>query len=88
MTFQGGIYVFQVFDFYAASGMVLLSICFFECICVAWFYGANKFNKDIEMMVGYPLISWFKYCWLYLTPILTLVSASIRSMLLRITLLT
>lgn len=70
-------YVFQIFDFYAASGMVLLSICFFESVCVSYFYGVDKFYANISAMIGYPLISWFKYCWLYFTPMITMVSRSI-----------
>lgn len=38
---QGGMYIFQLFDYYAASGVCLLWVAFFECIAVAWVYGES-----------------------------------------------
>ncbi len=41
-TFQGGPYLFQIFDYYVANGMALLTYCFTEAIAIAWIYGINK----------------------------------------------
>ena len=53
---QGGVYVFQLMDFYAASGMSLLWCVFFQTIAICWIFGAKKFYLCIEQMVGYKVI--------------------------------
>lgn len=32
-------YIFQLFDYYASSGICLLFLAVFEVICVSWVYG-------------------------------------------------
>ncbi|KAK2834745.1 hypothetical protein Q7C36_015446 [Tachysurus vachellii] len=68
MLTEGGMYVFQLFDYYAASGMCLLFVGIFETICIAWIYGAERFYDNIEDMIGYRPGPYIKYCWLFLTP--------------------
>uniref|UniRef100_A0A8C5PB97 Solute carrier family 6 member 13 n=1 Tax=Leptobrachium leishanense TaxID=445787 RepID=A0A8C5PB97_9ANUR len=68
MLTEGGMYVFQLFDYYAASGICLLFVAIFETICIGWVYGANNFYDNIEHMIGYRPFPVIKYCWLFFTP--------------------
>uniref|UniRef100_A0A670I660 Transporter n=1 Tax=Podarcis muralis TaxID=64176 RepID=A0A670I660_PODMU len=70
MVTEGGMYVFQLFDYYAASGVCLLWVAFFECIAVAWVYGADNFYDAIEDMIGYRPGPWMKWSWIIITPVL------------------
>ena len=42
VVFQGGMFVFQMFDYYSGSRIIIL-IAAFECITIAWIYGNNLF---------------------------------------------
>jgi len=65
---RGGIYVFQLFDEYAASGMSLLFLMFFECIAVSWGFGARRFRLALYDMIGYYPSYFFVGCWALVTP--------------------
>uniref|UniRef100_A0A5K1V0Y8 Transporter n=2 Tax=Sus scrofa TaxID=9823 RepID=A0A5K1V0Y8_PIG len=73
MVTEGGMYVFQLFDYYAASGVCLLWVAFFECFAIAWIYGSDNFYDGIEDMIGYRPGPWMKYCWAVVTPVLCLI---------------
>ncbi|KAM9325798.1 sodium- and chloride-dependent creatine transporter 1 isoform 3-T3 [Gastrophryne carolinensis] len=68
MLTEGGMYVFQLFDYYSASGMTLLWQTFWQCVVIAWVYGADRFMDDIARMIGYRPFPWMKWCWSVITP--------------------
>jgi solute carrier family 6 GABA transporter-like protein 6/8/11/12/13 len=77
MVTNGGMYMFQLFDYYSASGMCLLWVCFFQCIAIAWVEpGIGKWMVNIRIMLGHELPVFFRYwlpiCWSYITPLLTM----------------
>uniref|UniRef100_A0AAR2JNX6 Transporter n=1 Tax=Pygocentrus nattereri TaxID=42514 RepID=A0AAR2JNX6_PYGNA len=69
MVTEGGMYVFQLFDYYSASGITLLWQAFWECVVVAWVYGADRFMDDVARMIGYRPRPYMKWCWSYITPL-------------------
>jgi len=72
MVTQGGMYVFQVFDYYSASGMTLLWLAAWEAIAVSWIFGVDKYMKMLQDMVGYSPDEFLKWCWLVFTPMVSL----------------
>ncbi|KAM9813891.1 solute carrier family 6 member 22, tandem duplicate 2 [Neosynchiropus ocellatus] len=65
---EGGLYIFQLFDYYACSGMTLLFFAIIQCVAVGWLYGADRQYDNIQDMIGYRPMSFMKYCWMYVTP--------------------
>ncbi|KAJ6217656.1 hypothetical protein RDWZM_008813 [Blomia tropicalis] len=71
MVTRGGMYVFQLFDFYGASGICLLFYCFWQAFVIGWIYKADRFYNNIEEMIGFQIIPWFRWCWKWFTPAAT-----------------
>lgn len=72
MVTEGGLYIFQLFDYYACSGMTLLLFAFLQSVCIGWVYGADRFYDNIEDMIGYRPLPLIKYCLKYVTPLICL----------------
>ncbi|KAK7116102.1 sodium- and chloride-dependent neutral and basic amino acid transporter B(0+)-like isoform X1 [Littorina saxatilis] len=77
LTTDGGLDMLDLMDTYAGGWNVLIiAIC--ECIAIGWVYGARRFLRDIETMIGSKVcgcLPWvaFKYiwaaCWCFVTPV-------------------
>ncbi|KAI3370031.1 hypothetical protein L3Q82_024819 [Scortum barcoo] len=68
MVTEGGLYIFQLFDYYACSGMTLLLFAVLQSVCIGWVYGADRQYDNIKDMIGYRPWPFMKYCWQYFTP--------------------
>ncbi|XP_063402069.1 sodium- and chloride-dependent glycine transporter 1-like [Mytilus trossulus] len=66
LCFQGGIYFFQLFDWFAGAGVPLFGLI--ECIVFGWIYGADNFSRDIEQMIGRPVPVIIRILWCFVTP--------------------
>ncbi|MED6236542.1 hypothetical protein ATANTOWER_010724, partial [Ataeniobius toweri] len=66
---EAGAYILQIFDHYVCSGPTLLLMAIFQSVVIGWIYGAGRFCDNIEDMIGYKPLPWFKYCWHYITPL-------------------
>ena len=53
---QAGMFVFQLFDYYSGSRIILL-LAFFQLAVIGWVYGRNCFKITIVFLVDYGLIS-------------------------------
>lgn len=75
-TTQSGILWLELFDRYAANFSVSI-IAITECLLIAWYYGADKFMRDIEKMIGPRSEAWRKlyiWMWKFITPATLIVS--------------
>ncbi|XP_051825764.1 sodium-dependent neutral amino acid transporter B(0)AT1 [Antechinus flavipes] len=71
-TLKSGQYWLSLLDSYAGS-IPLLVIAFCEMFAVVYVYGIDRFNKDIEFMIGHkPNIFW-QITWRVVSPLIMLV---------------
>ncbi|XP_074508405.1 sodium- and chloride-dependent betaine transporter-like [Sebastes fasciatus] len=71
---EGGIYVFQLIDYYGATRACNYFMALSECLALAWGFGADRVINIIEDMTGQRPSAFFKLCWKYIIPLLSLIS--------------
>ncbi|XP_029963527.1 sodium- and chloride-dependent GABA transporter 2-like [Salarias fasciatus] len=72
MITEGGMYIFQMFDYYACNGACILFLCVFETLAIGWIFGADRLVDIIKDMAGVRASPFFKICWRYITPLISL----------------
>ncbi|KAL4240385.1 hypothetical protein ACF0H5_001175 [Mactra antiquata] len=58
----GGIYLFELADWYILTYALLFGSAL-ESFMVCWIYGADRFSRDIELMMGRPVPKLIRLCW-------------------------
>ncbi|CAG5118596.1 unnamed protein product, partial [Candidula unifasciata] len=71
LTTNGGAYILNLMDAYAAT-WTLLVIGLTETLALSYVYGCNRFLQDMTLMYGSRPGLWWKLCWMALTPALIL----------------
>ncbi len=69
---QGGIYFFQLVDYYAAA-LSLMLIAFCECAAVLWCYGARRLAANARDMTGRAPHPAVVLCWKFVSPVIIFV---------------
>jgi len=68
---KGGIYFFQLMDYYTAA-ISLMYIAFFEVVAIVWVYGANRLASNVREMTGSLPNIYIRSCWMVASPCLIL----------------
>ncbi|XP_012686876.2 sodium-dependent neutral amino acid transporter B(0)AT3-like [Clupea harengus] len=71
-TMGSGNYWLEIFNTYVGS-VPFLVIALFELIGIVFFYGTERFCKEIEFMTGRRPNLFWKVCWMGISPLLLLV---------------
>ncbi|XP_068195983.1 sodium- and chloride-dependent GABA transporter 3-like [Antennarius striatus] len=71
---EGGIYMYQLIEFYGATRVCMNIIALTQCLALGWIFGADKLSNIIEDMTGHRPSVFFKLCWKFVIPLLSLMS--------------
>ncbi|TNN40473.1 Sodium- and chloride-dependent GABA transporter 3 [Liparis tanakae] len=69
----GGVYVFQLIDYYGANGTCIVFVSAVQCVAVGWVFGADRMCDAVQLMTGQRPWGYFTLCWRYFTPLLCMV---------------
>ncbi|CAL4064340.1 unnamed protein product, partial [Meganyctiphanes norvegica] len=64
---QGGFYIFEILERYAAGSSILVAV-FFEAIAISWIYGIERLCQDIREMIGFSPGAYWKNAVKYFAP--------------------
>ncbi|XP_068195987.1 sodium- and chloride-dependent GABA transporter 3-like [Antennarius striatus] len=71
---EGGIFIFQFIEFCGSTRVCQNILVISQCIVLGWIFGANRLCNIIEDMTGQRPSLFFKLCWKYVVPLLSLIS--------------
>ncbi|XP_039670492.1 sodium- and chloride-dependent GABA transporter 3-like [Perca fluviatilis] len=71
---EGGIYIFQLIDYYGCTRACHYFMAVCQCLALGWIYGADRIFNIIKDMTGQRPSVFFKLCWNYIVPLLSLSS--------------
>uniref|UniRef100_A0A3Q3LSA6 Transporter n=1 Tax=Mastacembelus armatus TaxID=205130 RepID=A0A3Q3LSA6_9TELE len=71
---EGGIYIFELIDYYGCTRACHYFMALSQCLALAWGFGADRVINIIEDMTGQRPSIFFKLCWKYIIPLLSLIS--------------
>ncbi|XP_041812218.1 sodium- and chloride-dependent betaine transporter-like [Chelmon rostratus] len=73
LTAQGGVFLFQLMDYYGANGVCVLFVSLIQCVAAGWAFGAEQMCDATKSMTGQRPCLLFKLCWRYFTPLICMV---------------
>ncbi|XP_068605405.1 sodium- and chloride-dependent GABA transporter 3-like [Brachionichthys hirsutus] len=71
---EGGIYVFQLIEFYGSTRVCQNFIAISECLTLGWIFGVDRLSDIVEDMTGHRPPLFFRLCWRFVVPALSAIS--------------
>ncbi|KAL4233010.1 hypothetical protein ACF0H5_007696 [Mactra antiquata] len=66
-TTRSGIYFYNLVDWYASAFCMCLGGGL-ELVAVGWYYGAERFSRDMHLMFGKTAPIVLRFCWCFISP--------------------